>query len=110
MLSETKKILLDHIKTIFELEKCYITSEKGISGGCIGVEIIKKIIGHKEPTGDAFALAIPLGHIIGRLGCLLGGCCYGTICNFPWGVSYPKNSLAFMHHVHDGFIAYECTK
>ena len=79
----------------------------GISGGFIGVEIIKKIIGHKEPTGDAFALAIPLGHIIGRLGCLLGGCCYGTICNFPWGVSYPKNSLAFMHHVHDGFIAYE---
>lgn len=26
------------------------------------------------------------GHAIGRIGCLLTGCCYGTHCNLPWAV------------------------
>ena len=32
----------------------------GISGGFLGVEISKKIIGYSQPTGDAFAVAIPI--------------------------------------------------
>lgn len=76
----------------------------GILGGFIGVEIFKKIVGHKESTGDAFAIAIPIGHSIGRIGCLLAGCCFGVHSNLPWAISYPMDSIPYMIHQHMGLI------
>ena len=35
-------------------------------------------------TSDAFAPGIALGHVIGRLGCLMAGCCYGRPADVPW--------------------------
>ena len=40
--------------------------------------------------GDIAAPAIPLFHCFGRIGCFLGGCCYGV--EVPWGITY-SNSL-----------------
>ena len=34
-----------------------------------------------------FAVVLPLGHAIGRLGCLAAGCCYGRHTDLPWGVA-----------------------
>lgn len=28
-----------------------------------------------------------LGHSLGRVGCILSGCCYGTYCELPWSIS-----------------------
>lgn len=36
---------------------------------------------------DYFAVALPIGHAIGRLGCLAAGCCYGAHTDLPWGVA-----------------------
>lgn len=36
---------------------------------------------------DYFGVALPLGHAIGRLGCLAAGCCYGRHTDLPWGVA-----------------------
>lgn len=30
---------------------------------------------------------LALAHAVGRIGCFLEGCCYGTHCDLPWGVS-----------------------
>lgn len=30
--------------------------------------------------------AVAVGHAIGRVGCFLAGCCYGTQCNLAWAV------------------------
>lgn len=46
-------------------------------GGWIGVEASKKIIGYTENTGDRYAVIVPIGLVIGRLGCLHHGCCPG---------------------------------
>lgn len=35
---------------------------------------------------DYFGVALPIGHAIGRLGCLAAGCCYGAHTDLPWGV------------------------
>jgi phosphatidylglycerol:prolipoprotein diacylglycerol transferase len=39
-------------------------------------------------TGDIIAPGIALGHVIGRLGCFLGGCCYGRETHLPWAVTF----------------------
>ncbi len=39
-------------------------------------------------TMDCFAPGIALGHALGRIGCFLAGCCYGILCNRPWGVRF----------------------
>ncbi len=35
---------------------------------------------------DYFSAVLPLGHAVGRLGCLAAGCCYGRPTTLPWGV------------------------
>jgi phosphatidylglycerol:prolipoprotein diacylglycerol transferase len=46
-------------------------------------------------TADIMAPYIALGHAFGRLGCFFAGCCYGSVCNLPIGVTYhDPNSLA----------------
>ena len=39
-------------------------------------------------TLDILALGIPLGQSIGRIGCFMAGCCYGSPTSWPWGVSF----------------------
>jgi phosphatidylglycerol:prolipoprotein diacylglycerol transferase len=39
-------------------------------------------------TADLFAPGIALGHVIGRLGCLLAGCCYGQPTEAAWGITF----------------------
>lgn len=71
----------------------------GIVGGIVGVELAKKAIGYTLSTGDSFALAIPLGHAVGRIGCLLHGCCFGTPSELPWAIVYPNPSIVHAAHV-----------
>ncbi|MCJ7581600.1 MAG: prolipoprotein diacylglyceryl transferase [Candidatus Aminicenantes bacterium] len=42
---------------------------------------------------DVLAAPAALGHSIGRIGCFLGGCCYGSLCNLPWAVKFPGHSF-----------------
>lgn len=42
---------------------------------------------------DSFALSLPLGHAIGRLGCLSYGCCHGRPTRVAWAIRY-RNPLA----------------
>jgi phosphatidylglycerol:prolipoprotein diacylglycerol transferase len=44
-------------------------------------------------TADLFAPGIALGHVVGRLGCLMAGCCYGTPTTMPWAITF-TNPLA----------------
>lgn len=40
------------------------------------------------PVADYWAPALALGHAVGRLGCLMRGCCYGKPTTLPWGVRF----------------------
>jgi phosphatidylglycerol:prolipoprotein diacylglycerol transferase len=39
-------------------------------------------------TGDMIAPGIALGHIVGRFGCLLAGCCYGRPTDVAWAITF----------------------
>ena len=63
-------------------------------GGLIGAIIAMVFFFRKKDLPvwyyvDAAAPAIPLGHAIGRIGCLFAGCCYGSPTDLPWGIIYP---------------------
>ena len=42
--------------------------------------------------GDVIAPGAILGQAIGRIGCLMNGCCYGLPTSLPWGVVYTNPS------------------
>ena len=46
---------------------------------------------HRMPVWqvtDVFAPGIALGHVIGRLGCLFAGCCFGKPTSVPWAITF----------------------
>lgn len=53
----------------------------GLLFGYAGVEWAKKLLNYRTPTGDRFAVVVPFGILLGRLGCLSHGCCLGKACD-----------------------------
>lgn len=45
-------------------------------------------------TTDLMAPGIALGHVIGRFGCLLAGCCYGRPTDVPWAITFTDPAAA----------------
>ena len=43
--------------------------------------------------GDIIAPAFALGIALTRIGCFMVGCCFGQVCNVPWGVVFPEGSI-----------------
>lgn len=56
------------------------------------------------PMADAVAPALAIGCAIGRVGCLLNGCCYGHPTDLPWAMRFPAQSIPWLRHVTDGLI------
>ena len=40
------------------------------------------------PSFDVLSPSLALGHAIGRIGCLLAGCCWGAASDLPWAITY----------------------
>ena len=54
------------------------------------------------PMADLVAPCVLLGMSLGRIGCLLNGCCYGGPCSLPWAVTFPWGSPPHVHQVQHG--------
>jgi len=54
---------------------------------------------------DLIAPSLALGAGLGRLGCLMQGCCYGGQCDLPWAVTFPWGSPPQVAQARDGAIA-----
>ena len=48
---------------------------------------------------DVFAAPLMLGLALGRVGCMLNGCCFGRACNLPWALPVPgPGGVAVLRH------------
>jgi phosphatidylglycerol---prolipoprotein diacylglyceryl transferase len=57
----------------------------GLAGGAIAsLLFIWRFRVPLGPLADAAAPSLALGHAVGRIGCLLAGCCYGRRVSGPW--------------------------
>jgi phosphatidylglycerol:prolipoprotein diacylglycerol transferase len=75
-----------HLNEVFTLEFAGLTSFGGLLGGA--AYVIFWGVRHKVRLAsllDLLAPAFMLGHVFGRVGCFLNGCCYGRMCDasFP---------------------------
>lgn len=79
----------------------------GVVGGVIALVLFckKRNIPLAE-LADICAPGLAIGHAVGRIGCVTGGCCYGyasyhldqagqIIADTPFAIAFPKGSIAF---------------
>ena len=61
---------------------------------------------HPLALGDLIAPSLALGLAIGRIGCLLNGCCFGGPCqiDYPWAVTFPADSPPYVHQKSAGLL------
>jgi phosphatidylglycerol:prolipoprotein diacylglycerol transferase len=60
----------------------------GLLGGTLAVMGIKRLLSIRRRLGNEIAPAAALAMAIGRIGCLLNGCCYGRPTGLPWGIDF----------------------
>jgi phosphatidylglycerol:prolipoprotein diacylglycerol transferase len=56
------------------------------------------------PLADLIAPSLALGLALGRIGCLLNGCCFGGPCDLPWAVAFPAGSPPYEDQHRDGVL------
>ena len=59
-----------------------------IAAVAVGLWLVRR---YKLPvwtTADLMAPGIALGHVVGRFGCLLAGCCYGRPTDVAWAITF----------------------
>lgn len=54
----------------------------------VGLWLVRRYQLPMWTTADLIAPGIALGHIVGRFGCLLAGCCYGRPTGVAWAVTF----------------------
>ena len=53
---------------------------------------------------DLMAPSMVLGLAIGRIGCLMNGCCFGAVCDYPWAVTFPDGAPPYQAQVERGLM------
>lgn len=51
---------------------------------------------------DLVVPSFALGQALGRIGCLLNGCCFGGECELPWAVTFPLDSPPYLAQLDRG--------
>jgi len=99
VLLEVPALLRDPLGTL--LKPGYML-HGGILGGALAIEAWSSL-NHLPilPLLDSWALALPIGEAICRLGCLVYGCCWGRPTKVPWAVRY-TNPVAKVLRFHPG--------
>jgi len=60
----------------------------GLVGGYLAVEVAKWARGVRVKTGDSFVVPVAAGIAVGRIGCVVAGCCFGAPTALPWGMDF----------------------
>ncbi len=66
-----------------------LTAYGAILGAALGIWIYSRFSKlNFSYFADLVAPAIILAQAVGRVGCTINGCCYGTLTSLPWGIIY----------------------
>jgi len=99
----------------FEHWEDLLTSGRSIAGallfGFLGAEAAKPLLSYDIPPNDRFAMILPFSIGIGRIGCLIAGCCRGVPWDGPIAITYsdhiarhPAQAYEIAFHVSMGLV------
>ena len=80
------------ISEVFMLRRSGLVWYGGLIGASLATILYARI--QKHPLwkiADIIAPSIALGHVFGRFGCLMTGCCYGRPTELPWAIHFPHD-------------------
>lgn len=80
-----------------------------VVGGMGTLVLLLPLLEFDARAFDVPALPLLAGAAIGRMGCLLSGCCHGVVTNVPWGIRYDVGSSVFREQLRDGMITSSAT-
>ena len=83
-----------NIFRVFALHEGGLAIQGGIVGGILAGALFMKF--KKMPvflTADVIALYLPIAQAIGRIGCLMNGCCYGKVIHSGIGINFPGETV-----------------
>lgn len=73
-----------------------------IAAGFYGIRFLRREAYPVIKTLDMLGMVVPLGLFFGRLGCYLGGCCFGVVSDHAIAVRFPGWSAASQSHFRAG--------
>lgn len=83
----------------------FSSSIMGVVLGAVGFMFFGKwALGFRHQIGDIIAIYLAVLIGIGRFGCLLNGCCFGSPTDLPWGITYSVGTPAHWLHLFSGQI------
>jgi phosphatidylglycerol:prolipoprotein diacylglycerol transferase len=66
-----------------------LTIYGAILGAALGIWVYSKISRVKFGLlADLITPGLIIAQMIGRVGCIINGCCYGDVCDLPWAIVY----------------------
>lgn len=75
-----------------------------LAGGLLGGALTLRLLGAPLPGAVPTATALLGAVAVGRLGCLVNGCCFGVPTDLPWAVRQPAGAFAAELHAHLGLV------
>jgi phosphatidylglycerol:prolipoprotein diacylglycerol transferase len=74
----------------------------GVVGGVVMgyLFLVRAGLPNKGAFGDYAAPGLAIGIFIGRMGCFMAGCCYGTPTDLPWAVTFPEGHASHSVPIH----------
>jgi phosphatidylglycerol---prolipoprotein diacylglyceryl transferase len=78
---------------ILRIDKGGLIYYGGFLGAVAGMILFARNRGERFwSLSDLVVTSLPIGHALGRIGCLLNGCCYGAPCEGGPAIRYPLGS------------------
>ncbi len=84
------------VRNVINLTQGGLVVYGALAAGLLGMLLFVRR--HRLPflaVADLMAPSMLLGLAIGRVGCLLNGCCFGGVCDHVWALQFPASSPVY---------------
>ncbi len=93
----------DKIFSLLDMTKGGLVVYGSLIGGTVALVVYLRVKNLSWQVADILAPGMVIGLCIGRIGCLMNGCCYGGVCEADYpGLAFPPASPPYMHQLANG--------
>lgn len=76
-----------------------------VLGAALALSLLQRFLAVRPwAVADILAPGAAFGMAVFRIGCLLAGCCVGSVCELPWAIRLPRETLLWHKHVGEGLL------